>query len=175
MRSKSTIVMIVVFIAGVAVGALARGRKVESSIFSGKSKADAGRALLEEAKSEAGKGSWENIAVGRVYYLGGHKSDGQAIFDAVANKKASDWMRIGRIYMEAHEWSKAKEVFDKAVTLEPKDAAWLAEVGALYNMQGDRAKAEELFTRSLAAESGEVWYTINMAGSYMGVEPRGNS
>lgn len=175
MRSKSTLIMLIIFITGVAVGALARGHKLDSSIFSGKSKADAGRALLDEAKSEAGKGSWENIAVGRVYYLGGKKPEGQAIFDGVANKKASDWMRIGRIYMEAHEWPKAKETFDKALTLEPKDAAWLAEIGGYYNVQGDRAKAEELFTRSLAAESGELWYTINMAGSYMGVEPRGNS
>ena len=134
MKSKLTLVMI--FLAGIAVGALARGKKVDASIFSGKSKADAGRALLDEAKVEAGKGSWENIAV---------------------------------------EWSKAKEAFDKALALEPKDAAWLAEIGAFYNLHGDRAKAEEMFTRSLAAESGEVWYTVNMAGSYMGVEPRGNS
>ena len=173
MKSKLTLVMI--FLAGIAVGALARGKKVDASIFSGKSKADAGRALLDEAKVEAGKGSWENIAVGRVHYLGGKKSEGQAIFDGVSGKKASDWMRIGRVYMEANEWSKAKEAFDKALALEPKDAAWLAEIGAFYNLHGDRAKAEEMFTRSLAAESGEVWYTVNMAGSYMGVEPRGNS
>jgi catechol-2,3-dioxygenase len=144
MRSKSTLIMIIVFVAGVAVGAFARGKKVDASIFNGKTKAEAGRALLDEAKSEA-------------------------------NKKASDWMRIGRIHLEAHEWPKAKEAFDKALSLEPKDAAWLAEIGGYYNLQGDRAKAEEMFTRSLATESGELWYTINMAGSYMGVEPRGNS
>ena len=175
MRSKSTIVMVIVFVAGVAIGAFGRGPRVDASIFSSKSKGEAARALLDEAKTEAGKGSWENIAVGRVYYLSGKKSEGQAIFDAVTKKKASDWMRIGRIYIEAHEWPKAKDAFDRAVTLEPKDAAWLAEVGAFYNLQGDRAKAEELFTRSLAAEAGEVWYTVNIAGSYAGVEPRGNS
>jgi len=175
MRTRTLVLMIVVFIAGIAVGALARGRKADASLFSGKSKADAGRALLDEAKAEAGKGSWENIAVARVYYLAGKKPEAQAIFDSITNKKDSDWMRIGRIYMEAHEWPKAKEAFDKALTLSPKDAAWLAEIGGYYNLQGDRAKAEEMFTRSLAAESGELWYTVNMAGSYMGVEPRGNS
>lgn len=175
MKAKSAVVLIIVFISGIAIGAMARGRKVDASIFTGKSKAEAGKALLEEAKSEAGRGSWENIAVGRVYYLAGHKAEGQAIFDAVQNKKASDWMRIARIYHEANEWPKAKEAFDRALTLEPKDAAWLAEVGGFYNLHGDRTKAEEYFTRSLAAESGELWYTVNMAGSYMGVEPRGNS
>jgi len=40
-----------------------------------------------------------------------------------------------------------------------------------YNLKGDRAKAEELFDRSFAVESGEVWATTNVAGSYIGVPP----
>lgn len=52
-----------------------------------------------------------------------------------------------------------------------KDAPWLAEIGAYYNLNGDRAKAEEYFARSLALESDEVWSTADMAGSYVGVVP----
>src|SRR5262245_53515467 len=98
MKAKQTVTLIVVFAAGIAIG-YARGKKTDASIYSGKSKADAGKAVLELAKTEAGKGSWENIAVGRAYYLGGMKSEGQAIFDGIAKKEASDWMRIGRIYL----------------------------------------------------------------------------
>jgi Leu/Phe-tRNA-protein transferase len=43
-------------------------------------------------------------------------------------------------------------------------------VGAYYNLHGDRAKAEELFDRSFAQASVEVWHTVNLAGSYLGVE-----
>lgn len=174
MNKKYVVLMIVIFVAGIAVG-YARGKKTDPSIFTGKSKADAGKALMELAKEQAGKGSWERIAVGRAYYLGGMKSEGQAMFDGLAKKEPSDWMRIGRIYWEAGEWPKAKETFDKALAMTPKDAAWLAEIGGYYNVKGDRAKAEELFARSFDAESGELWHTINMAGSYFGVEPRGNS
>ena len=37
--------------------------------------------LLDAARELAGGGSWENIAVGRVYYLSGRTDEGQALFD----------------------------------------------------------------------------------------------
>jgi len=163
--------VVVVFVIGVAVGAFARGSGAAASMFQGKSKQEAGRALLEVAHAQAGKGSWERIAVGRAYYLGGMKKEGQEIFDSIRKPEDSDLLRIGRIYYEAGEWDKAKQTFDRVVTMSPKDAPWLAEIGAYYNLKGDRERAEDLFAKSLAVESGEVWNTTNIAASYLGVEP----
>ncbi len=157
---------------GLAVGALAAG-KVEPSLFRGKSKAEAGKAMLDLARAQAGKGSWENIAVGRVYYVAGMKAEGQTLFNTATAKKtdSSDLIRIGRAYWDAKDYDKAFAIFERALQLKPKDAPWLAEIGAYYNLRGDRARAEELFERSFAKESDEVWQTVNMAGSYYGVEP----
>lgn len=171
-RTISTLAL-ATFILGLAVGAFAAAKGLDAGIYRGKPKRDAGVALLDLARQQAGKGSWENIAVGRALYLGGMKPQGQAIFDAVIARKreGSDRMRIGRVYWEAKEWERAKAMFAQALELEPKDAPWLAEVGAYYNLMGDRAKAEELFDRSFQRESGEVWQTANAAGSYLGIEP----
>ena len=171
--------LILVFALGIAFGALAaRKTGIDPSTYQGKDKKEAAKALLQLAHVQAGKGSWERIAVGRAYYLGGMKSEGQAIFDNVTSGKkveGSDWIRIGRVYYEAGEWTKAKEAFDRALAKSPDDAPWLAEVGGYYLLKGERAKAEELFDRSLKIESGEVWNTVNIAGAYAGVTPRGNS
>ncbi len=174
MKNKRTILFcILIFCLGVVAGVFARGKGVDSAIYKAKPKQAAGMELLKLARVQAEKGSWENIAVGRVYYLAGSKNEGQAIFDAANARKADsgNWMRIGRVYWEAKEWAKAKVAFDKALAMEPKDAPWLAEIGAYYNLKGDRAKAEELFDRSFAINSDEVWQTANIAGSYLGVEP----
>ena len=174
MKNKRTLLFcILIFCLGVAAGVFARGKGVDPATYKVKSKQAAGMDLLNLARAQAGKGSWENIAVGRVYYLAGSRNQGQEIFDAANAKKADsgNWMRIGRIYWEAKEWAKAKVAFDKALAMEPKDAPWLAEIGAYYNLKGDRAKAEELFDRSFAINSNEVWQTANIAGSYLGVEP----
>jgi len=175
MRSKSVMVMSLVFTLGIGVGAFAAKKGFDGSmLYRGKSKSEAGKNLLELAKKQAGKGSWERIGVGRVYYLSGQKAEGQAIFDAITSRKkveGGDWMRIGKVYYEAGEWDKAKAAFDKVLQMNPEDEDWLAEIGAYYNLKGDRAKAEEYFARSFKIESNNSYNTAKAAGSYVGVVP----
>jgi tetratricopeptide (TPR) repeat protein len=159
------------FAAGIGVGMAAQ--KLSPSLYQGKSKADAARALLDAARTQAGDGSWERIAIGRIYYLGGQKADGQALFDAILAGKhePSDEFRIARIYREAGEWNRAKPIFDNYVARNPKDEKEIAEVGAYYLLAGDRAEAERLFDKSFAITP-ELWATIPAAGAYLGVVPQ---
>lgn len=173
MKKYSTVAVSLVFALGVAVG-ISMAKGFDTSLYRGKEKKEAARALLDLARKQAGKGSWERIGVGRVYYLGGMKSEGQAIFDEVTARKPepTDWWRIGRVYWEVGEWEKAHLTFEKSLVMNPKDDKGLAELGAYYLIKGDRAKAEELFDRSVAIESGEVWNTAMVAGGYLGVKPQ---
>jgi len=172
MKIRFTLFATLLFFVGAVVG-YAAARRVIPSDYQGKTTEEAGKALLEQARAQAGRGSWERIAVGRVYYLAGMKEEGQAIFDEVLSRKAesSDFFRVARVYREAGEWPRAKELFDKYVTQNPKDDKGLAEVGAYYLLNGDRATAEQLFERSFKLES-EMWSTVSAAGAYLGVEPQ---
>ena len=175
MKKAHALLVVAGFALGVAVGVAASAtKKTEPLMYTGKSPKDAALGLLPAALSQAGNGSWENIAVGRVYYLMGDKAEGQGIFDRVIATKVkdNDWMRIGRVYVEANEWDKAKAAFDKALALDPKDEGNLTEVGAWYNLHGDRQTAEELFTRAFKSKPDEIWYTVNAAGSYVGLKPQ---
>lgn len=166
----------VAFVAGAAAGlAGAPKRTILPSLYEGKPPQEAAAALLPIAKEIAESGSWENIFVGRVHYLGGQKAEGQKIFDAVTGSRkvaASDWFRIGKVYFEAGEWEKAQAAFDQVLTKAPDDEDWIAEIGAYYNLKGDRKKAEELFARSFKADANNVWNTAKVAGSYLGVVPQ---
>jgi len=107
---KSKWIIIAAFTLGIALGAFAAKKGLASSAYSGKEKKEAGMALLEIAKTQAGSGSWERIAVGRMYYLAGMKSEGQQ--SRLRHRKKSensDLLRIGRVYYEAGEWDKAKQ------------------------------------------------------------------
>lgn len=154
------------------MSAVNAAKPVEQTLYHSQSKEDAAKALLREAMVQADDGSWERIAIGRVYYLGGMKPEGQAIFDQVlADAEASDLFRVARVYAEAGEWTRAKPLFDEAIRLEPKDETWLAEVGAYYMLNGDRETAESLFDRSFKRDT-ELWATVSAAGAYLGVEPQ---
>ena len=167
----SIVIGIGLFVTGIGVGIAAQ--KLGPSLYHGKSKADAAKALLGAARTEAGDGSWERIAIGRIYYLGGQKAEGQAMFDSILSGKhePSDEFRIARVYREAGEWNRAKPMFDSYVAKNPKDEKEIAEVGAYYLLAGDRDTAESLFDKSFAITP-ELWATIPAAGAYLGVVPQ---
>ncbi len=175
--SKQTVtvaVMMVVFGLGLSIGSFA-GKKagVTSAAWSGVAPEAAAANLLDVARDLAEDGSWENINLARVHYLLGEKDEAEAILDKYRDgKEAGDLIRIARIYAHAEEWDKAKPLFDRVVELEPKDEDWLIEVGAFYNLNGDRETAEQLFARGFKSAPRNLKNALTAAGSYVGVFPR---
>lgn len=173
MSRKTFAVATVCFLAGILVTVtLQAGMAVPD--FKGKDPKVAAEALLTAGLQGAGKGSWERIAVGAVYYEGGDKARGQAIIDEVLNGKPewTDFQRTARLYAELGEWDKAKPLYDKAIAMKGGKANLLAEAGAYYNLNGERAKAEELFTKAFESESDNPWAYSMAAASYLGKKPR---
>ena len=152
-----------------------KGHTFNADIFQGKEPKAAATALLDNALKLAGDGSWERIAVGRVWYLGGDKAKGQQIFDDVTSgkkTKSSDWTRIARVYLEAGEWDKAQPIFEKMLAAEPDDDSGMVEYGALLNVHKNRSKAEEYFTKAMTKNPTEFWHYVGAGGSYLGVAPQ---
>jgi tetratricopeptide (TPR) repeat protein len=169
---------LVCFVVGVLTqAAFAQAKKPAFSpdLFKGKDAKDAAAALLDGALELAESGSWERIAVGRAWYLGGDKARGQQIFDSVTSSKKvedSDWFRVGRVYVEAGEWDKAQVAFDRALALSPGDDSGMVEYGAFANVNQDRAKAEALFEKAMRKKPREFWHWVGAGGSYLGVKPQ---
>jgi len=159
---------------GMSLGLWAKDNPGGVALFRGKAPKEAGQAALAAAEKLAGKGSWERIAVGRVYYLSGDKAKGQAIFDQVTSAKpqGGDWQRIGDVYAEAGEKDNAEPRYQKALAADPKDDTGQSEVGAWYIRTGQRDKGEELFAKALSRNPDEMWHYMRAAEAYLGV-PRG--
>ncbi|MGY4514935.1 hypothetical protein [Lysobacter sp. HA18] len=160
----------------VAGAAQAKGAvaKTETAMYEGKDQKAAAKALLDAAMSQTEGGSWERIGVGRVLYLGGQKADAQAIFDQVLAGKhdAGDVYRVARVYAEAHDWAKAKPLFDQFLAMGDYDEKELSEIGAFYMLNGDRAAGENYFRQAIARDPKSTWASMRMAGAYLGVEPQ---
>jgi tetratricopeptide (TPR) repeat protein len=170
---KASVAVVASFVLGAAVArVLAGGPSLTTASFEGKDAKEAAAAMLAVAEAQAGSGTWELIGLGRIHYLSGDKTKGQALFDRATSGKpgASEWRRIGKVYAEAREFDKAEAALQKAVTAKSEDTS-LAELGAMLNLNGKRELAEETFKKSIAKDPGDVWNTITMAGSYVGVRP----
>ena len=177
-RVSVSLAILVSFALGAVVqAAFTQAKKPAFSIdlVKGKDSKAAAATLLETAMQLAGTGSWERIAVGRAWYLGGDKAKGQQIFDDVTNGKkveGSDWFRIARVYVEAGEWAKAQAAFDKALAKDTDDDSGMIEYGGFANVFKDRAKAESLFEKAMAKNSKDFWHWVGAGGSYLGVKPQ---
>ena len=170
-RSRSLATGLLLLAASAGGAFAAKKLAIDPSMFSGKAPQEAGTALLGAAQTLAESGTFENIAVGRILYLSGRKAEGKALFDRVLAGKhdGGDIIRIARVYAEADEWATAKPLFDQVVAMAPKDEDWLAEIGAAYVRNGDRAHGEELYARSLAQDPSNMRNSLHMAAAYLGV------
>ena len=160
---------------GMGVGFAAKEKPPGIEPMRGKPLKEAGLAALQEAERLAGSGSWERLAVARVYYLSGDKAKGQALIDSVLSGKAegSDWQRAGEIYAEAGESARADEQFQKTLAADKKmkDDSGRAEIGAWYIRFGQREKGEELLNQALTRHPDELWHYVRAAEGYLGVRP----
>lgn len=173
-RKSTTIALIATFALGLALGTAMAKKRVDTLLFVGAEPAAAGKALLELAAEQAGKGTWERITVARVHLLAGDVERARAIFAAITSDdpEASDWLRIGGCWAEAGNWEEAKAAFDAALAKKSDNADYLAEIGAYYNLAGERVAAEEMFRSSFDEDSDDPYSTAMIAGSYLGIAPR---
>jgi tetratricopeptide (TPR) repeat protein len=158
--------------AGLALASKASGPGMD--LIRGKPPQEAGLAALAEAQKLAGSGTWEQIAVARVYYLSGNKAQGQSIIDRVLAGKSdhNDWQRIGQLYADAGENDKAAQFFERAVAADPKDDTGQSEIGAWYISIGQRDKGEELLAKAFARNPDEGSHYLRAAQAYLKVPPR---
>lgn len=156
---------------GVSIGFAAKYRGAGIEVIRGKSDQEAGHAALAEAENLAKGGTWELIAVGRVYYLNGEKARGQALFDVVTAGKpgGADFERIAAVYAEAGDNDRASLYYEKMLALDPKDDSNQAEIGAWYLRIGQRAKGEALLAQALQRQPNEPGYYVRAAESLLGV------
>ncbi len=159
---------------GVSLGFAAKYKGAGMEVIRGKPPKEAGLAALSEAERLANGGSWELIAVGRVYYLTGEKARGQALFDGVMNGSpgGADLERIAGVYAEAGENDKASAVYERMLALDPKDDSSQALVGAWYLRIDQREKGEALLEKALQRRPNASDYYVHAAESFLGVPAR---
>jgi tetratricopeptide (TPR) repeat protein len=134
----------------------------------------AAAALLKEAEVLAKDDTWDRIGIGRVYCQSGDAKSGEALLQSVLGSPKvakSDIYRIATAYAAAKEWEKAKPLFERAIAMDPGDDTGILKAACWFNLNGDRARAEELFGRAFAKSPDDVWHYTLSAGSYLGVAP----
>jgi tetratricopeptide (TPR) repeat protein len=158
---------------GLCIGLSAKEKSPGIEMLRGKPPKEAAAAALQRAETLAGKGSWELIAIARVYYLSGDHEKAQSLIDrALSHKpKATDFQRVGEIFAAAGENAKAEDYFQRALAADPGDDTGQSEVGAWYIRTGRREQGEDLLAKALAKNPEEVWHYVRASEAYLSIPP----
>ena len=110
--------------AAATVQAAPKMTRTATTMYGAQAPQQAATALLEAARTQTDGGSWEEIGIGRVLYLGGRKAEGEVLFNAMLarTQATSDVYRIAQVYIEATEWPKARPLLDRMLTMKEHDA-----------------------------------------------------
>lgn len=160
-------------IVGLAGTAHARPKptRITTEAYHGQAPQQAAGALLDAARGQTEDGSWEEIAIGRIYYLGGRRAEGEALFKAMLDRtqKTSDVYRIARVYMEAGEWPRARPLLERMLTMKEADAGDVLRAARTFAQHKEWQRAKPLFEKFVAmndydekelAEIG-AWYMLS--------------
>jgi tetratricopeptide (TPR) repeat protein len=161
---------------GLALGLAAKDARLPGiNAVQGKPPKEAAQSALGVATTLAKQGTWERLAIARVYYLALDKPRGQQLIDEVlAGKKlkGTDFQRAGQIYDEAGEHDRAEQMFTRALAMDSGDDTGQAEIGAWYIRRGEREKGEALLTQAFAKNPDELWHYVRAAEAYLNLAPR---
>jgi tetratricopeptide (TPR) repeat protein len=177
MKRMNAFYLIAAFALGATTVLVAKTPKItfdSKAYYAGAAPKAAAAALLKEAEVLAKDDTWQRIGIGRVHLQSGDAKSGEALFQSVLeNPKVGkgDIYRIATAYAAAKQWDKAKPLFERAIALDPGDDSAILRAGCWFNLNGDRARAEELFDKAFAHGPDDVWHYTFAAGSYLGVAP----
>ena len=159
--------------AGLCIGLFAKEKLPGIEVIHGKPPKEAGLAALQEAEHVAGKGTWELIAIARVYYLTGDHAKAQELIErALSHKpKATDFQRVAELYSDAGDNAQAEAYFAKALAADPDDDTGQSEIGAWYIRHGQRDQGEVLVAKALDKNPSEAWHYIRASEALLAVPP----
>lgn len=175
MRGRNALNVLVAFVLGASTVLVAKTKLTfdPKAFYEGHDKKEAAALLFAEGERLAAGDTWQKIGAGRVAYQSGDKAKGEALFDGVLAGKhdKNDLQRIATAYAAGKNWDKAKPLFEQAIAMDAGDDSGILKAACWFNLNGDRARAEELFRMAFAHAPDHAWHYILASGSYQGVAP----
>ncbi len=123
--------------------------------------------LAEEVEKIAPERTYASIIKADILYAKNKKADAQTEYAKAAQKKEGEsfqkalaYNKLGRLYAGAKDYKGSRELYDKAVELDPYYVEAMANKGVTYEKEGDYDKAIASYKEGEAAIKGDAYTKI---------------
>ncbi len=147
------------------------GKEGLAAVYIRKGNSGGAYKLAEEVEKIAPERSYASVVKADILYAKNKKTEAQAEYAKAAQKKEGEsfqkalaYNKLGRLYAGAKDYKGSRELYNKAVELDPYYVEAMANKGVTYEKEGDLDKAIESYKEGEAAIKGDA-YTKILAAS----------
>ncbi len=123
--------------------------------------------LAEEVEQKAPERAYVNVIKGNALYSLDKKEEAEAEYhksiqkeDAEPYQKAVTYNQLGRLYTRSGEYKTAREIFDRAIDIDPYYIEATTNKGMTYQKEGRWDKALESYQQALAVDKNDTFAAV---------------
>ncbi len=143
------------------------GKEGLAAVYAREKKTDKALALAREVQKKAPKRAYAHVIEGDILYAQDKKKEAEAAYrkgaaggEAEPYQQATGVNKLGRLYAKAGDAEKARELYDKAVSIDPYFIEGTTNKGLVYEKEGRWDKALDAYRQALALDAKDPFAAV---------------
>ena len=143
------------------------GKEGLAAVYARKGQTDKALQLAKEVEQKSPDRSYVNVIKGDALYAQDKKKEAEAEYQAAIQKKgaepyqeAAKYNQLGRYYASTKQYPKARELYDKALTIDPYYIEGTTNKGITYEKEGKWDKALESYRQALVLDKSDTFAAV---------------
>lgn len=143
------------------------GKEGLSAVYSQKGETAKALEMAKEVEQKAPERAYVHTMKGNILYAQGKRKEAEAEYRAGAQKGESElyhdavrYNQLGRFYADSGQYQKARELYDRAVNIDPYYIEGTTNKGITYEKEGRWDKALESYQQALSVEKNDTFAVV---------------
>jgi len=143
------------------------GKEGLAAVYAKKNQTDKALQMVKEVKDEAPERSYVHLIEGDILYAQKNEKEAEEAYIRAVNAKeaepyheAARYNQRGRMYADAGQYEKARELYDKAVSIDPFYITGTTNKGLTYEKEGKLDQALESYKKALSVDQNDTFAAV---------------
>ncbi len=140
------------------------GKEGLAAVYARKQESEKALRLIEEVEQKAPERAFPHVIKGDILYARNKKKEAEEEYRQAVRKKSAApyhdavrYNQLGRIYANSGDYLKARELYDRAVSIDPYYIEGTTNKGLTYAKEGRWDKALETYRKALALDGKDTF------------------
>ena len=143
------------------------GKEGLAAVYAKKNQIEQALQMVKEVKDEAPERSYIHLIEGDILYAQKNEKEAEEAYIRAVNAKeaepyheAARYNQRGRMYANAGQYEKARELYDKAVSIDPFYITGTTNKGLTFEKEGKLDKALESYKKALSVDKNDTFAAV---------------